>query len=408
MATDRRSFLKQSTAVTLGALPSVIYRGAMASESPTANSDGKILVVVQMSGGNDGINTVVPFADEGYAKHRQKLRLPTDRLIKVDDSVALHPSMRSAADLLDSGKLAIVPGVGYPNPSRSHDISMAIWHSATIGGEKTLRTHGWLGKAMDSVKRDARASARNSPQMILLGDESQPLAIQSRRSTAITMSNLTDLRLKAPLHAVKKSKHLSMEANELNQFVERTMRNATVAASSMEQTIDQANADNVSYPSTRLGRRMQSVSTLIKSGFETPVYYTIQDGYDTHAAQLYTHSRLLREFSGAIKAFLDDLDSAGLSDRVCVLGFSEFGRRVAENGSAGTDHGTAGPVFIAGNQVHPGLTGKTPDLLDLVNGDLRMSVDFRDVYREVTTNWLGLEDKAEVRTAQQRLRIFRT
>jgi uncharacterized protein (DUF1501 family) len=174
----------------------------------------------------------------------------------------------------------------------------------------------------------------------------------------------------------------------------------------LEQVIEKGRKDDAAYPTTKLGQRMQSISSLIKSGFRTPVYYAIQDGYDTHAAQLPTHSRLLREFSTAIKAFIDDLSSVGLSDRVCVMGFSEFGRRVAENGSEGTDHGTAGPIFIAGGKVRPGPIGTSVNLMDLVEGDLRMSVDFRDVYRAVTHDWLGLRINAEVQPLEQPLRIF--
>ena len=167
------------------------------------------------------------------------------------------------------------------------------------------------------------------------------------------------------------------------------MQNAIATANVLEQNIEDGTDDGAKYPSTRLGQRMQTISTMVKSGFQTPVYYAIQDGYDTHAAQLPSHSRLLREFSDAIKAFLDDVEASGLSDRVCVMGFSEFGRRVAENGSEGTDHGTAGPVFLAGSQVRSGLIGPTPNLTDLVDGDLPMSIDFRNVYREVTQKWLG-------------------
>ena len=193
MKTNRRRFLGQSSAVVLGTMPSLVSRAVVADDRTLPERDGKILVVIQMSGGNDGINTVVPYADEGYAKHRKKLRLPTDRLLKIDDSVGFHPSMRSAADLLEQGKLGIVQGVGYPNPSRSHDTSMAIWHSAQVGGEDILRSHGWLGRTMDTA-----GNRSDDPDMILVGDESQPLAIQSRRSTAVTLSSLTDLRLRDP------------------------------------------------------------------------------------------------------------------------------------------------------------------------------------------------------------------
>ena len=406
MSIDRRRFLAQSSAITLGSLPLFVYRGANAAGISDTNPDGKILVVVQMSGGNDGINTVVPFADEGYAKHRKKLRLPADRLIKLNDSVALNPSMRSAADLLEDGRLAIVQGVSYPNPSRSHDTSMAIWHSAQIGDEDTVRAQGWLGRAMDDIKDETNSVANDDPQIILLGNETQPLAIQSRRSKAISLAEISDLRLTNPSNFAKAAKSTSRTTNDLNRFVEKTMQNATVAAKSLTQFSDQPKDAGAAYPATKLSQRLRSVAALIKSGFKTPVYYTIQAGYDTHSAQLRTHGRLLREFSGAIKAFLDDLKAAGLSDRVCVMGFSEFGRRVEENGSKGTDHGTAGPVFLAGDHVKSGLIGKTPNLLELVDGDLPMEVDFRDIYRSVTTDWLGLKSDSAESSPAFSLKLF--
>ncbi|MCO8123300.1 DUF1501 domain-containing protein [Stieleria sp. TO1_6] len=398
MKTNRRRFLGQSSAVLLGTMPSLVSRAVVADDRALTERDGKILVVIQMSGGNDGINTIVPYADEGYAKHRKKLRLPTDRLLKIDDSIGFHPSMRSAADLLEQGKLGIVQGVGYPNPSRSHDTSMAIWHSAQVGGEDMLRSHGWLGRTMDDA-----GMRSDDPDMILVGDESQPLAIQSRRSTAVTLSSLTDLQLRdyqdtsqdeltALAAGGDGNPRLAPSAHSkssLAQFVDQTMQNAIATANVLERNNEGGTDAGAKYPSTRLGGRMQTISAMVKSGFQTPIFYAIQDGYDTHAAQLPSHSRLLREFSDAIKAFLDDVEASGLSDRVCVMGFSEFGRRVAENGSEGTDHGTAGPVFLAGSQVRSGLIGPTPNLTDLVDGDLQMGIDFRSVYREVAQTWLG-------------------
>ncbi len=402
MKTNRRRFLGQSSAVALGVMPSLVSRVGMADDRSLLEYDGKILVVIQMSGGNDGINTIVPYADEGYAKHRKKLRLPTDRLLKIDDSVGFHPSMRSAADLLQQGKLGIVQGVGYPNPSRSHDMSMAIWHSAQVGSEDMLRSHGWLGKAMDTASNES-----NDPDMILVGDEAQPLAIQSRRSTAVTLSTLTDLRLRVPDEIQARiTTNDETPDSSLVRFVDQTMQNATATASGLERNIEKGMDAGAKYPSTQLGQRMQSISTIVKSGFQTPIYYAIQDGYDTHAAQLPSHSRLLREFSDAVKAFLDDVDASGLSERVCVMGFSEFGRRVRENSSEGTDHGTAGPVFLAGSQVRSGLMGSTPNLTNLVEGDLQMSTDFRNVYREVTQTWLGTGPKLTVPQQPSILSLF--
>jgi len=389
MRTNRRRFLGQSSTVVLGAMPSLVDRAVSAVDRTQPDHEHKILVVIQMSGGNDGINTIVPYADEGYAKHRTKLRLQLDRLLKIDDSVAFHPSMRPAADLLEQGKLGIVQGVGYPNPSRSHDTSMAIWHSAQTGDEETLRSHGWLGKAMDIVRGDVAGNGGKDPDMILVGDEGQPLAIQSRRSTAVTLARLTDLRLRNPDGITEAMKRNGASDHPLGQFVEQTMQNATATAVVLERSIQRGLDGGAKYPSTQLGKRMQTISTMVKSGFQTPVYYAIQGGYDTHAAQLPTHSRLLREFSGAVNALLEDLEASGLSNQVCVMAFSEFGRRVAENSSEGTDHGTAGPIFLAGNQVRSGLIGPTPNLTDLTNGDLRMSIDFRSVYEEVAQKWLG-------------------
>lgn len=385
MKTNRRRFLGQSSAVVLGAMPSLVSRAVMADEGARSDQNSKILVVIQMSGGNDGINTIVPYADAGYAKHRKKLRLPTDRLLKIDDSLGFHPSMRSAADLLEQGKLGIVQGVGYPNPSRSHDTSMAIWHSARVGGEDMLRSHGWLGMAMDTACKKS-----DDPEMILVGDESQPLAIQSRRSTAVTLSSLTDLRLRYPADAQRKTKNDQASESSLAQFVDQTMQNAIATASVLERNIEGGTDGSAKYPSTRLGQRMQTISTMIKSSFQTPIYYAIQSGYDTHAAQLPSHSRLLRELFDATKAFLDDVEASGLCDQVCVMGFSEFGRRVAENNSEGTDHGAAGPVFLAGSRVRSGLIGTTPELNDLNDGDLKMSTDFRNVYQDVAQTWLGI------------------
>lgn len=387
MNTNRRSFLKQGSAITLGALPSVVYFGASAATAASRTGEGRILVIVQMSGGNDGINTVVPYTDEGYAKHRSQLRLPTDALLKITDTIGLHPSMKEAAKLYEDGRLAIVQGVGYPNPHRSHDTSMAIWHSGIIGDEETLRTHGWLGRTMDEMKEDPStpvAGNSRDPQMIFLGNESQPLALQSRRSMSVTLNGLSDLRLRSPW-----SVEQSSTTNDLHQFVQQEMKNAAVMAQSIAAASPKHLADGNGYPASQLGQRLRSVSALIKTGLTTPVYYTIQDGYDTHAVQMPIHTTLLEEFGKAIAAFIEDMQAAGLADRVCVMGFSEFGRRVAENSSAGTDHGTSGPVFLAGQRVRGGLIGNTPSLFDLDDGDLRTSIDFRDVYRELLTSWMN-------------------
>lgn len=392
---DRREFLARSALVAFApTVPAFLSRTVRAADT---KDDGRILVVIQLSGGNDGINTVVPFADEGYAKCRDKLRLETDRLLTVNDEVGLHPSLRPAADLLEDGRLAIVQGVGYPNPNRSHDVSMAIWHTARFDPEEH-KSFGWIGRAMDVAPRPLGGA----PHVMLLGDENPPLAIQGRRSTSVALAHLQDLTLhgskRAGLAAAdfqdKRIPAVPAATDDLAAFVRRSTLDAYATAELLDSTTRNAVEERSRYPSTQLGERLSMIARLIKAGFGTPVYYAIQGGYDTHSVQLPAHARLLRELAGALKSFLDDLKSASLDERVLVLCFSEFGRRAQENASLGTDHGTAAPVFVAGPKVKAGLIGRTPSMTDLEEGDLKMGIDFRRVYAAILQNWLGLPSEA--------------
>ena len=364
----RREFLKKSSLLALApTVPGFLCRTARAAD---ASHDDRVLVVVQMSGGNDGINTVVPFADEGYAKHRDKLRIKEDRLLKLDKHIGLHPSMRAAADMIEDGRLAIVQGVGYPNPNRSHDVSMATWQSARTDREEH-DSYGWLGRALDE------SAPAGAPASLLAGDDQTPLALRGRECISSSLHSLDELLAVQSLSVPTTA--LNSPDDSLSDFVQRQ----TVAAfSTADQLRELARRqDNrVSYPATRLAGRLKLIAQLIKTGLGTRVYYAIQPGYDTHSGQQQSHFRLLRELSGALKAFHDDLAMSQLDERVITMCFSEFGRRVGENASAGTDHGTAGPVLVAGQPVRSGLHGETPDLLDLADGDLRYTVDFRRVY----------------------------
>jgi uncharacterized protein (DUF1501 family) len=402
---SRRDFLRTSTLVALA--PTVPSFLAQTARAAAPSRDGRILVVVQLGGGNDGINTVVPFADPGYAKHRSALRLPTDRLHKVTKEVGLHPAMGDAAKLLDSGRLAVVQGVGYPNPSRSHFKSMAIWQSANVTLPKedvvdvdSKAVYGWIGRALD----EDRKPADGSPAAQYIGSGSMPVALRSLRSVASAITRPEDsvLTLKGG------GRPAAMEpgrGGDLAAFVRRSTLDAYATSERMAQVL-RAQDKGATYPATGLAGRLRVIARLIKAGGGTRVFYTSQDGYDTHFAQLQLHAVLLGELSGALKAFLDDLAAGRLAERVLVLCFSEFGRRVRENGSQGTDHGTAGPVFLAGPGVKAGLVGATPRLLDLQDGDLKMSVDFRRVYAAVLEDWLGLPSKPALGDAFGKLTLF--
>jgi uncharacterized protein (DUF1501 family) len=366
-----------------------------------------VLVVIQLDGGNDGVNTVVPFADEGYARYRQVLRLPSDQLLKITSDIALHPAMRDAAKLLESGRLAIVQGVGYPNPSRSHFKSMAIWHSANVNlprrdgyDSESQAVYGWIGQALDGGSKPADGS----PGATFIGTGAMPAALRSRRSvtSALTRPEDSILSLKMkPTLAPRESGH------DLAAFVQRSTLDAYATSERMAEVL-RVNDAGAAYPATGLADRLRVIARLIKGGVGTRVFYTSQSGYDTHYVQPFIHADLLREFAGSTRAFLDDLAVAGLAEQVVVLAFSEFGRRVQENGSQGTDHGTAGPVFLAGPRAQAGLHGETPKLLDLQDGDLTMNVDFRRVYAAVLENWLELPSKAAIDSHLQPLKLFRS
>ncbi|HLN30605.1 MAG TPA: DUF1501 domain-containing protein [Gemmataceae bacterium] len=395
---SRREFLRHSSLLALA--PTIPGFLAHTARAAAPQRDARVLVVIELGGGNDGINTVVPYRDEGYAKHRKALRLPAERILKINDHVGLNPSMGDAHKLLESGRLAIVQGVSYPNPSRSHFDSMAIWHSARLDAEER-NSLGWLGRGLDGGPK----LPKGAPAAMLIGCGQPPVALRGRRSVASAMERIEEFAITAgadPRSALPKTEF----PDDLRAFMQRSMLDAYTTADRLVE-IAGAKAVDGRYPAGDLASRLRLIARLLKAGFGSRVFYTQQSGYDTHSGQLSTHAGLLFELSSALRAFLDDLAAAGLADRVAVLCFSEFGRRVAENGSQGTDHGTAGPVLLAGTGVKPGLVGTTPSLLDLEAGDLKVGLDFRRVYATVLEDWLGLPSQAALAGAFERLPLFR-
>jgi uncharacterized protein (DUF1501 family) len=395
---SRRDFLKHSALIALA--PTVPGFLAEMARAAKPGRDSRILVVVQLDGGNDGINTVVPFADEGYAKHRHVLRLPSSQLIKVTDSVALHPALIDAGKLLESGRFAIVPGVGYPNPNRSHFASMAIWYSARFDSEDHNGL-GWIGRALDGVA----GPARNGPASVFIGSGLLPAALPGRRAVAASLARPDDFLLPAGMRLTG----VAAPTQNLAAFVQRIALDAYATADRMAE-VARLEDSGSRYPATELAGHLRLTAQLIKANFGARVYYARQGGYDTHGAQLGAHAALLGEFAGAVRAFLDDLATGKLAERVTLLAFSEFGRTVKENGSAGTDHGTSGPVFLAGSQVRAGLQGNMPSLLDLdpQSGELRVGTDFRRVYATVLEDWMGLESKPVLGGDFESLPLFRS
>lgn len=384
----RRDFLKRSALIALA--PTVPAFLVPAARAVRPERDGRVLVVIQLDGGNDGLNTVVPFADDAYRRHRQTLRLEGNSIIKLDDKAALHSSLADMAKLLQSGRLAIVQGVGYPNPSRSHVQSMAIWQTASLDVEDHNGL-GWLGRGLD----DGSLLPQRTPDAVFLGLSACPTALRSRRCVASAFDRPEDFRLSADAAAARKLAYRA-RGDSLAAFVERSTLDAYATADHIAQAAV-GDDSGVSYPQTQLAIHLKLIARLLKTGLPARVYYTSQSGYDTHVGQLSVHANLLRELSQAIHAFMEDLQAARLADRVALMTFSEFGRQLRENASGGTDHGTAAPMFVVGDGVRAGLAGKAPSLTQLEDGEPKKTVDFRQVYAALLEQWLGLPSHNAVR-----------
>jgi uncharacterized protein (DUF1501 family) len=366
----RRSFLQASSLLALAPTMPVFLANTARAADPML--EGRILVVVQLDGGNDALNTVIPYSDPEYAKLRSSLKVAAKDCIKVNDAAGLHPSLRPLSALLENGRLAVIPGVTYPNPNRSHFRSMAIWQTAKFD-EEDHKGYGWLGRALD-------ASGGNST---LVGGGSIPTALRARRSSALSLGNTADLVLADA--ATAKQAVGAAPNDDLLAFVRRQ---AVDGYSAADKLAGLKNTNRGPYPGTPLAERLRLTAGLLKSDLGARVFYTLQSGYDTHAAQRFTHANLLSEFAGAVQAFFADLEQAKLAERVALLAFSEFGRTIKENGSGGTDHGTTGCVFVVAPKVKNGLVGQMPSLTDLEGGEPKMTTDFRCVYATLLDQWL--------------------
>lgn len=393
---NRRDFLKSSSLLAWGlTVPTFLGRTALAA--PPANKAGAketILVVVQLTGGNDGLNTVIPFGDADYYKHRPTIQVPKDQVRKLNDTFGLHPSMEGLAELYKDGALSIVHGVGYPNPSQSHFRSMDIWQAASTA--ETL-TEGWLGKTLKETPRGAFHVAA--------GNETAPLALTGSPARVPSITSIEDFQLKmaaATGSDKKKQKQVIEGAAKVPNsqpgpldFVQKTALN-TYASSQRLQEIGKNYEPKVPYPQTPLANRLKLAAQLINADLGARIFYVGIDGFDTHANQggiAGTHSNLLTEVSGAITAFYKDLAARGHKDRLLIMTFSEFGRRAKENGSKGTDHGSGAPMLLVGGKVKAGFAGTHPSLTKLEMGNLVHSTDFRQVYASVLDGWLGVSSE---------------
>ena len=391
--TNRREFLStvlgSYTVLSFtGTAPNVLLRAAVAGE--IAQSD-RVLVVLQMSGGNDGLNTVVPHKHDVYRKSRKVLRIDSSDALAIDKQYGFHPSLTGFASLLEAGQLGIVPAVGYPEPNRSHFESMDIWH--TCLRKSADRRTGWLGSLLEQGLKTSNALSG-----MHVGEEKQPLAMVANKIRVPSISSLERFRLNTKgneqLGKVLEQALAPEPAeneNDLLGFLSSSTRSA-VDADKRLQKVSESKKKVTQYPQSRLGRKLSTVSRLIQADMPTRVYYVSIDGFDTHARQQNSHAALLRQIGDAVAAFTKDLKASGDSERTLLMTFSEFGRRVSENASEGTDHGTSGPMFIVGDRVRSGFLAPHADLAKLKDGDLAFRTDFRSVYTSLIEDWFGVKD----------------
>jgi uncharacterized protein (DUF1501 family) len=357
-------------------------------------ADERILVVINMQGGNDGLNTLVPFGAQQYYRYRPTLGIAPGDVLHLSDRVGFNPALRSLKALYDAGQVAVVQGAGYPRPDHSHFRSTEIWQTAA---PDRYETTGWLGRYLDGANLprenlfNAVAIAQVLPEALIARSTDVP-AIPQVRGYGLQSDRMPAER--AGFASVARDARLPFGSPYLAKVAE-IEDHAERGAAELPKLLAGYKTD-ASYPATPLGRSLALAAQIAGSRLGTRVLYVQHGSFDTHVSQKATQDRLLQEMSDAIAAFYADLAAHGNDKRVLTMTFSEFGRRVAENANRGTDHGEAAPMFLIGGGVKGGLYGEYPSLDDLDNGDLRYSVDFRSVYATIVEKWFGIPSRAVV------------
>lgn len=387
MLINRRNFLKTSSLATASLWVPNFLKGFQ--RPGVLGNHGRVLVVLQLSGGNDGLNTVIPTRNDVYYRERPRLAIQREAALTMTDEAGLHPAFNGLKSLYDDGYMAVLNSVGYPNPDRSHFRSMDIWHSASPA-DQYWQT-GWLGRYLD-----AQCKGCSRPTAALEIDDTLSLALKGEQVKGLALQDAK--RLYESAHSAyfadyvafnkKNSATTPVPDNDPVAYLYKTMAE-TVASADYLYERSKANPSTSQYPATGLGKDFKTIASLILSDADTTVYYLSHGSFDTHVNQDGQQQRLFQEMNDALAAFADDMKSKGRWDDVLVVTFSEFGRRVAQNASGGTDHGTANNMFFLGGKLRKqGILNPLPDLANLLEGDLQYKVDFRQVYATLLEKWL--------------------
>ncbi len=390
MTLDRRSFLQFAGAVPL-------WWGLRGGGALAPLGDDRTLLVLELAGGNDGLNTVIPVDDERYARLRPKLSVVRSGAHRLVDGTALHGALAKVHGLVTGGRATVLHGVGYPRPDRSHFRSRDIWHVADPAHVRvTAATTGWLGRAADTIARESAGVPAAA-----VGGLEVPLLLKSERTAVPSLRRVEDFQWlsatargpvgsASPTRAVVAAgERAGGTGDDLRAFVAGTASRGVALADDLSAALARYRP-KADYPGGQLGNDLRLAAQLVVSGFGTRLLHLSFGGFDTHARQLPTHAGLLAQLDAALAAFVADLDGHAAAERVVVLVHSEFGRRAAENASQGTDHGAAAPAFVLLGGARGGVLGPVPDLGTLDDGDPIATTDFRSVYRDLLT-WLGID-----------------
>ncbi len=385
MIIKRREFLQIGSLATASfMLPKFLKAFEGRNMVPAGN---KVVVILQLSGGNDGLNTVIPFRNDIYYKARPRLGIEKTQALQLTDEVGLHPALTGFKELYDDGSLGILNSVGYPNPDRSHFRSMDIWQTGSQSSE--YWNTGWVGRYLD-----AQCSGCDKPTYALELDDVLSLALKGDHAKAIAMKDPKRLFGTANQRFFKDvlKSHLDEPGEQPVDYLYKTMAE-TISSADYIFEKSKFKPSKAEYPKSELGQNMKTIASLILSDINTKVYYLSLGSFDTHVNQQQQQQRLFTEMNEAVKVFAKDLKDNNRFDDVLLMTFSEFGRRVSQNASGGTDHGTANNMFfVSGSLKQKGVINALPDLNDLDEGDLKYEIDFKNVYATVLSNWLGTDD----------------
>lgn len=391
---SRRDIMRRGGMIAVGLvtpnwLASIARADVLRQAKGGKASGDTVLVVCQLSGGNDGLNTIVPYGNKRYYELRPTLGIAEEQVLKINETMGFHPSMKEVAELFQQKKVAVIQSVGYPKPNRSHFASMDIWQSASP--DRAMK-FGWIGRHFDAQM----ANGTLNPVVAIGLSTDKPVALTGKQASIPCFASLVDIQ--------------SMVGDPDSEKMLRQIQGMDAAPGSATAVVQQANKTALdamavltkqlktfepkqTYGNDAFGQGFKQIAHLVATSPQTRVIYFSTGGFDTHAKQADSHAKLLGNFSNAIGAFQKEIEAIGKADKVIVLVFSEFGRRSFENASGGTDHGAAAPMFLIGKSVNGGLHGPIPDLNDLQDGDIKYKIDFREVYATTLDMWMGSDSE---------------